>query len=128
MKIIKSLRNTGIYSATFTMLFASVQAPVMAAMVSTPELSMQADLQLQRADVREFIARDDVRAAMLDYGVNAADIDTRINNLTSAELLQIQNQLAELPAGSGALGVVLGVILIFVLLDVLGATDIFPNI
>jgi hypothetical protein len=33
-----------------------------------------------------------------------------------------------LPAGSGALGLVLGIILIFVLLDVLGATDIFPRI
>ncbi len=33
-----------------------------------------------------------------------------------------------LPAGSGAVSLVLSVILIFVLLDLLGATDVFPRI
>jgi hypothetical protein len=76
------------------------------------------------------MARDDVRAALLDYGVNAADVDARINNLSEAELLRIQHQLDSMPAGGdgGVLGAILIVILIFVLLDVLGATDVFPNV
>ena len=101
----------------------------MADVVGTKQLTMQAELQLQRNDVRDLIAREDVRAGLLDYGVSLADIDTRIDNLTASELLQIQNQLAVLPAGAdGVLGVVLTLILIFVLLDLLGATDVFPRI
>jgi hypothetical protein len=128
MKIIKMLRKPGIYSMILALLFASIQAPVMADMVGTSDIAVQADLQMQRDDVRSFIARDDVRAALLDYGVNPADVDSRIDNLTTNELMQIQNQLADLPAGNGALGVVLALILIFVLLDILGATDVFPRI
>ena len=129
MKITKMLRKPGIWSIAFALATVSIQAPVMADMVGTNELVMQAELQMQRDDVRSFMARDDVRAAMLGYGVSADDVDVRINNLTESELLQIQNQLGQLPAGgNGAVGVVLAIILIFVLLDLLGATDIFPRI
>lgn len=129
MKIAKMLRTPGIWSIALALTTVSIQAPVMADMVGTNELVLQAELQIQRDDVRSFMARDDVRAAMLGYGVSADDVDVRINNLTESELLQIQNQLAQLPAGgNGAVGVVLAIILIFVLLDLLGATDIFPRI
>lgn len=110
------------------MLFVSVQAPALADVVSTKELATQAQLQVQRDDVRQLIAREDVRAGLIGYGVSPADIEARIDNLTASELLQIQNQLDVLPAGSGVLSVVLTIILIFVLLDVLGATDVFPRI
>lgn len=128
MKMIKMMKTPVIYATIVSMLFVSLQAPVMADMVGTAELTMQAELQMQREGVREFIARDDVRAAMLNQGVNVADVDARIDNLTSSELLQIQSQMADMPAGGGVLGVVLGVILILILLDVLGATDVFPRI
>lgn len=128
MKITKMLRTPGILSIALAMTTVSIQAPVMADMVDTADLVMQTELQIQRDDVRSFMARDDVRSAMLGYGVSAADVDARINNLTESELLQIQNQMAQMPAGGSALGVVLGIILIFVLLDLLGATDIFPKI
>ena len=129
MRITKLLRTPAAYSIIASMLFVSVQAPAMADVVGTKELTMQAQLQVQRNDVRDLIAREDVRAGLLGYGVNPADIDKRIDNLTKSELLQIQNQLGVLPAGAdGVLGVVLTLILIFVLLDVLGATDVFPRI
>lgn len=129
MKITKLLRTHGILSVALALTAVSVQAPVMADMVGTPALAMQAEIQMQRDDVRMFMARDDVRHAMLGYGVSAADVDARINNMTESELLQIQHQMDMLPAGAnGAVGLVLGVILIFVLLDLLGATDVFPGV
>lgn len=129
MKILKMLRTPGIWSIAIVLSSFSFQAPVMADMIATPELAMQAELQMQRDEVRSFMARADVQSAMLGYGVSAADVNTRINNMSESELLQIQNQMAALPAGgNGAVGVVLAVILILVLLDLLGATDVFPNI
>lgn len=129
MKITKLLRTLGIISVVLALSTVGLQAPVMADMVGTPALAMQADMQMQRNELRSFMARDDVRHAMLGYGVSASDVDARINNMTEAELLQMQNQMDLLPAGAnGAVGLVLGVILIFVLLDLLGATDVFPGI
>ncbi len=129
MKITRLLRTPGIYSMIIALLFVSVQAPASAGMIGNAELLSQTELQLQRDEVRELVARDDVRDALLDYGVNPADVDTRLDNLTASELAQIQSQLADLPAGgNGVLGAVLGIILILVLLDVLGVTDVFPRI
>lgn len=128
MKISRFLKAPGALSMAVLIATAGIQAPAMADVVSTSELAMQAELQMQRDDVRSFMARDDVRAAMLGYGVSPADIDSRINHMTESELLQIQNQLAQLPAGGNVVGIVVGVILIFVLLDLLGATDVFPRI
>lgn len=128
MKISRFLKAPGALSMAVLIATAGIQAPAMADVISTSELAMQAELQMQRDDVRSFMARDDVREAMLGYGVSPADIDSRINNMTESELLQIQNQLAQLPAGGSVVGIVVGVILIFVLLDLLGATDVFPRI
>ncbi|MDO8271887.1 MAG: PA2779 family protein [Gammaproteobacteria bacterium] len=128
MKISKLLRKPAVFAVVVALSAAGIHAPVMAGTIDTPEIAMQAELQIQRDDVRSIMARADVRDAMLGYGVSTADIDTRINNLTESELLQIQNQMAQLPAGGSAVGIVLGIILIFVLLDVLGATDVFPRI
>jgi hypothetical protein len=128
MKIMNLLKANGVLSIAAAMVAVSIQTPAMADMVSTPALAMQAELQTQRADVRAFMARGDVRQAMLGYGVNVSDVDARINSMTETELLQLQGQMDMLPAGSSAVGLVLGVILIFVLLDLLGATDVFPGV
>jgi hypothetical protein len=126
----KTLRKSAIFCMMIAFLSMSMQAPLMAGMIDNAELAMQAELQIQRDEVSAFKARDDVRSVLLDYGISSSDVDKRIANMTERELLQIQHQLADLPAGAdgGALGLVLGIILILVILDILGLTNVFPNI
>lgn len=130
MTLTKMLKKPLVLTLAAATLTAGMQAPAMAGLVGNEQLAIQAELQMKRDEVRSVMAREDVRAAMLQYGVNPADVDARIDNLTEAELLRIQHQLDQLPAGGdgGVLGAILIVILIFVLLDVLGATDVFPNV
>ena len=130
MTIFTTLRKPLVLALMTATLTAGMQAPAVAGLIDNEQLAMQAELQMKRDEVRSFMARKDVRAALLDYGVNPADVDTRIDSLTEAELLRIQHQLDQLPAGGdgGVLGAILIVILIFVLLDVLGATDVFPRV
>lgn len=129
MRTITTLKKTCAIAVAGVFLAASMQAPVMAAMVDNNQLAMQAELQLKRDEVRSFMARADVREALLGYGVNSDDVDARINNLSESELLQIQDRLAQLPAGGdGALGTVAVVFLVLILLEVLGTIDIFPGI
>lgn len=125
--IIRKLRRTFIWTLIAVFLSASVQ--VQAGLVGNQELQQQAQTETQREQVRELLAREDVRAALQQYGVSEQDIETRLNNMTPAELQQMHQQLAELPAGgNGALGLILGIIFVFIILDLLGATDIFPRI
>lgn len=116
------------YSMLLVFLTMSVQMPVLAGMIDNQQLSMESQLQMQRDEVRSMLAREDVRAALLGYGVAEEDLDQRISNMTESELLQVHDRLAMLPAGEGALGAVVTILLILIILDVLGVTDIFPRI
>jgi hypothetical protein len=130
MKTIRNLRIPTIGAMIVMLLLSGFQSQAMAGMVGNVDLASQTELQMQRDDARQLLDREDVRTALLDYGINPADAESRIDNLTASELTQLQQQLADLPAGAGggALGVILAIILILVLLDVLGATDVFPRI
>ena len=129
MQAITMMRKTFIFAIISAFLTVSLQVPALAAMVDNQNLALELQLQAQRDDVRSFMARDDVRGLLLEYGVSSANVDKRIANMTGSELQQLQSQFAQLPAGgNGVLGAILMVILIFVVLDVLGATDVFPRI
>lgn len=74
------------------------------------------------------LARQDVSDYLRTQGVNPADVQSRINALSDAEISQMHSQLEQLPAGEGFLGAVIAIIVIFMLLDLGGVTDIFPRI
>lgn len=126
--MINSLKKPVAITMMAAFLVGGITSPASADMVDNKQLSMQSELQMQRGSVMNLMARDDVQSTMMAYGISAGDIENRINNLTEAELLQIQGQLDQLPAGEGALGAILTILLIFILLDLAGVTDIFPGI
>jgi len=126
--MLNTLKKPLLYTMMAAFLAGGMSAPASADLVDNKQLAMQSELQMQRDGVLNLMAREDVQSTMMAYGVSATDIENRINNLTEAELLQIQGQLDQLPAGEGALGAVLTILLIFILLDIAGVTDIFPGV
>ncbi len=102
--------------------------PAQAAMVGTDEILNQ---QQAPADDRlqQFLDREDTRAQLQEWGVSAEWVETRLNSLTDAELARIHSELDNLEAGgSSILGILLIIFIVFVITDVIGATDIFPFI
>ena len=129
MAVIKNtlLRKTLHCSVMSAFLLASFSSQ--AALVDNQQLAQQAQVEQQRDTVRSLLAREDVRAALLEYGVSEDSVEQRVNQLTREELQQMHTRLAELPAGADSgVGLVLGIIFIFIVLDLLGATDVFPRI
>lgn len=102
--------------------------PVQAAMIGTDSLLVQQSRASQLTEVQAYMARSDVQEQMKALGVSPADAATRVAAMTASELSQVQERINEAPAGAGALGVVLTVILILILLELLGAINIFPRI
>lgn len=108
-----------------------VQGPAMAApagMVTTQQLMQDVQMSSQREVINGFLGREDVQAQLSARGVDVADAQARVAALGSAELATLAAQIDELPAGEGLLETTLFLLVIFMLLDIAGVTDIFPGI
>ena len=124
-----SKRVTGIFSA-FVLLFMQVlMVPAaQAAMIGNDTVIQQQDRAAMKQQVMQLMDHKVATQALSEYGVNQEQVSQRLDRLTDAELQQLAQKSEELPAGQGVLGVVLAIILVLVILDLLGATDVFPVI
>lgn len=97
-------------------------------LISTGEMQQQEQLQYDRQQLLELISQADVQDKFIDMGVDLNNAKERINNLTADELAQLNAQINELPAGGDILGIIVLFLLVFIVTDIIGATDIFPFI
>lgn len=102
--------------------------PASAGMVTTGEMLNQQQLEDDRAAMKRALERSDVKERLMELGVSPAEVDNRIDALTADELAQLQQEMDDMPAGAGAVGLLAFVVLVFFITDVLGITDIFPFI
>ena len=101
---------------------------VQAAVVSNDEVILKTQQVEDKAALLQAVQREEVQQQLSSMGVSAADIESRINQMTHEEVAQLNLQMAELPAGEGVLGTIVLIFIVFVITDVIGATDIFPFI
>ena len=120
-------RRTLALLMSFSLLFASF-GQAQAAMISNSQLINQVQQSNEKTTLLQTIRRADVQSQLLSMGVNTADIEKRVDQMTQAEVAQLNQQIDQLPAGSGVLGIVVLIFIVFVITDVIGATDIFPFI
>lgn len=99
--------------------------PTKAAMVGNAELFGTTS---ERTMLLEALDRDAAQQQLAALGITQEQAIERINQMTDQEVAQLNQQLADLPAGGDVLGVVVLIFLVFVITDVIGATDIFPFI
>lgn len=110
------------------LLLGTTTLPAAAAMVGTEQVIQEARADLDREHVLEMLDRDDVRSQLEAMGVDPAEAKARVDRMTDAEIATLAEHLDELPAGSGVLTAVVIIFIVFVITDVVGATDIFPFI
>ncbi|TBU87335.1 PA2779 family protein [Phytopseudomonas dryadis] len=103
-----------------------VQVPLAnAAMIGTGEVLTEHQQQVDRQQLIAMLDDQQVKDKLLAMGVERDQVENRINNLTSAELAQFNQQLSEAPAGAGVLGVIVLFLVIFIITDMLCATNLF---
>ncbi len=123
----KLFRRSLALTLSFLLFFSSV-AQVQAGMIGNNQLMQSVQHDTARSALLQTMQREDVQQQLATMGVSPADIENRVNSMTPDEIAQLNQQIEELPAGAGALGVLLVVFVVFVITDVIGATDIFPFI
>jgi hypothetical protein len=102
--------------------------PAQAAMIGNEQIINQGLSVQTRDSLRQLFEQDTARQQLQAWGVNADQVNTRINSLTDAELARINQQVGDLNAGGNILGILLVIFIVFIITDVIGATDIFPFI
>ncbi len=103
--------------------------PAQAAMLGNDRIISEQQAAFEKAEILEVLDQEFTRQQLETWGVSPEMARERINSLTGEELANINRQLNELKAGGDSvLGVLLIIFVIFVITDVIGATDIFPFI
>jgi hypothetical protein len=100
--------------------------PAHAAMLGNDRIISEQQVALDRAKILEVLDQEFTQQQLETWGVSPEMARERINSLTGQELANINRQFDELGAGSGILGILLVLFIVFVITDALGATDIFP--
>jgi len=99
-----------------------------AAMVTTNNAIQIQQIQMDRTEILDLFAQENLRDQLTQMGVDPDKAADRIANMTDVEIAQLNDRLKDMPAGQDFVGVLLIVFIVFVITDVIGATDIFTFI
>lgn len=100
--------------------------PAQAAMVGNAELFGSTVISADRTVLIKALDRDSARQQLAALGISQEQAMERISRMTNQEIAQLNRQLADLPAGGDVLGLIVLIFIVFIITDVIGATDIFP--
>lgn len=95
------------------------------AMIANSQL-LDGGSSMERTELIQTLEREQVRDQLTRLGVDAEAVKQRVAQMTEQEIATLNQRLNELPAGGDALGVALFILVLFVVTDAIGATDIFP--
>lgn len=115
-------------ASTLIVCMATAGLPVVAQarIVSTEDaIASQASAD-NRAKVADFLARDDVRDALVGQGVDAGAAAARVQAMSDAEVAQLAHRVDQAPAGGDVLGLAFTIFIVLLITDILGLTKVFP--
>ena len=110
----------------FGLLFASLySSQSWAGMVSTESVITESQLAVDKQQLLSLVQTDEIKQQLQQHGITPEMAEQRIGNLTQSELVAFNKQLQDAPAGSGILGTLTVIFIVFVITDALCATDLF---
>ena len=121
-------KKTGIFMLVINLIFTTFPGASYAGLVGSDEILSADTRNRQITEIRNVLARDDVRSQMLDLGVNTADVEKRLNALTDAELARLSTGIQDLPAGGSVVAVIGILFIVLLILELLGVTNVFTRI
>lgn len=97
-----------------------------ARIVATEEITAPAQASTSRDSVNRFLARDDVRQAILGQGVSPQAAAERVAAMSDSEVAQLAGRIDQAPAGGDVLGILFTVFIVLLVTDIMGLTKVFP--
>jgi len=106
----------------------TLSATATAGVVGTADVLTEQRADVDRQSLMTMLERQDVKDALSSMGVDKSEVENRIQSLTPSELADFNDQLAEAPVGEGVVGIIVLFLLVFIVTDLLCATNIFSFI
>ena len=123
------MKKAGFYVLILNLIAATFPQQALAALIQTPDAiaAQQGAQPIER--MTRLLAREDVRAQLVQMGIDPTVAEDRVAALTEAEAAQLQQQLDSLPAGGDSVLAVIGIVFIVLLiLELTGVINIFSKI
>jgi hypothetical protein len=115
--------------AVFAYLLSFMALPAAQADMIGTRAALDADARADRvAEVQRLLSQDRVEEQMVALGVDSAAAKARVAGLNDAELTRLESELENLPAAGDALAVIGVVFLVLLILELVGAIDLFQRI
>lgn len=115
--------------AVFAYLLSFMALPAAQADMIGTRAALDADARAERvAEVQRLLSQDRIEAQMVALGVDPAAAKARVAGLNDTELARLQGELEDLPAAGDALAVIGVVFLVLLILELVGAIDLFKRI
>jgi hypothetical protein len=115
----KKIRPAAVFMTILTLLLSVPYQSAVAALVETEAMLDLSRSEEARETLKNFMTREDVRSAIVTQGVDPLEADARIDSLTDAEVIQLADQIDQLPAGGDVLGLAIAVLVIVILVLVI---------
>jgi hypothetical protein len=115
----KKAQPVCIMMAVLMLLLSIPHRSAMSALVETETMLNMSRGQQARDYLRQTLARENVRSVLIAKGVDPLEAQARIDSLTDAEVVQLADQIEQLPAGGNIFSFVIGVLLIVILILVI---------
>ena len=111
-----------------SILFLSLQPTVNAAIVSTSDLVAEQQSHLDREYLLNALDREEVQVALVSQGVDVDMAKLRVAGMTDTEVRTLNAKMDALPAASGVVGTVVFILIVLLITDLVGVTDVYPFI
>lgn len=95
------------------------------AIISTSEAVAMEHQSYDKSRLKEAIQNTVVQEKLATLGVSAEEVEHRIDVLTPQEVAALNQHIETMPAGQGVVSVLLTLFIVFVVTDMLCATDVF---
>ena len=98
-----------------------------AGMIGTAHLVNEESRAASLSRIEILLARQDVSRQLEAFGVDQALVVERLNGLSHAELMELEGQIESQVAGGDVVAIVGVVLIVLLILELVGVTDIFKS-
>lgn len=99
-----------------------------AGMIDTTYLLDKESRAASLSRIEMLLAREDVGKQLVAFGVDPRMVAERLNGLSDAELLELEERFEAQVAGGELLGLIGAVFVVLLILELVGVTDIFKRV
>lgn len=124
----KNLRHVSFFLAILMAMTTVWSSAATADVIGTGELLTEQRADLDRESLLNMLEQQEVKDKLADMGVSQEVVEERIQNLTPSELAEFEQQLAQAEVGEGVVGIIVLFLLVFIITDLLCATNLFSFI